>query len=345
MPAQQPEREQKQEFAFLPEQPRPPRSLSGAYLASWAVLGCLSATYIAVVLSHPEWAPPLTTQSLPSEQPPPIPAVVQQLTDEIGSLRQSVSDLQRELDEVKSAAAPQEEPQAPLRGSSQDMELAMLQPEPAATAAPPQIEPQANERESAPATAEPKLLEPPTPVAARPVPPEPPKQKPAKPAQAPAKASQPEPEAVSADRKPREDIAKPERNAVKKVVVLNAKPVEELKEAAPIETGSLRTAEPPVITFGPAIVTPAAQPVSIHLDAAPSLDALRLKWSVLHDRHRSALGELRPRFVVTGTGSSPSYLLMAGPIATPDEASRICALLRARSVPCSVGGSFTGQAL
>lgn len=353
MRAQQPKRNPKQESGFLPERPKPPRNLSGAYTASWAFLGCLSAAYIAVLVLQPEWATPITTQSLPAKEPPPVPPLVQQLTDEIGSLRKTVSELQRELDEVKSTAVTPQEPQVPLRGSNQETELAVLDPD--ARSAPPQID--AGSSESS--TSDLKLINRPALVAAAklvhsdkmPVktgePESRQQRESAGPAPIPAvvsqdKAGQRAQEPAAANRKQRDEVAKPERNPMKKVVVLNANPVENTKRAAPLETGSLPPSEPPLITFGPPIVTPA---VGIHLDAAPSLDALRLKWSVLHERHRSALGELQPRFIVTGSGESPSYLLMAGPISTPDEASRICALLRMRSVPCSVGGPFTGEAL
>lgn len=345
MRAQQPVKDAGQDPS-TPAETKPPRSFSGLYLASWAVLGSVSATYIAVLLTQPEWATPLTTQSLPMETAPAIPPEVQQLTDEVGSLRKTLADLQRELDEVKSTAAAQPEPEPPLRPMTLETELARLNPEPQDPVEPPEAEANvAPEQAAAPEAPQPAATEAEAPAeTAKPVPTETPpakteerkmeEPKAAAPAPSPAKASQLAP--ATAERGTHEQTPKPERKPTKKVVVLNARSGDAAGSAG---------GQPPAITFGPAIVTPAAEAVAIHLDAGPSLDALRLRWSVLRERHRSALRDLEPRYLVSGTARSPSYLLMAGPISTKEEASRICALLRARSVPCSVGGPFVGQAL
>jgi hypothetical protein len=111
-----------------------------------------------------------------------------------------------------------------------------------------------------------------------------------------------------------------------------------------LATGSLPPADLP-ISFGPAVVTRASETFAILLDQGSSLEALRLRWILLNERYGSALRELEPRYLSAGTAEAPSYQLLAGPLTSADEASRICALLRARRVQCSVGGPFTGEAL
>ncbi len=316
MRTQQPAPDRRQD-PKLPPEPRPPRSFAGLYLASWAVLAALAAGYMTTVLLQPDWATPLTTQSLRTEPaPPPVPPVVQQLSAEVGSLRKTVADLQRELDHVKSATANQQQASDPFRAASQEPELAIIKPG---------LPVQMTLAESRPSSVDAKATE--------------------------VDSTHAKPAAASAERTSREEAkakpgAVPERPVEKKkVVVLNAQPADKPLETDPIETGSLPSFQPPAITFGPPVVTPAGEAVGIHLDAGPSLDALRLRWSVLHDRHASALRDLQPRYLISGTAASPSYQLMAGPISSAEEASRICALLRAKRVACSVGGPFVGQAL
>ena len=110
-----------------------------------------------------------------------------------------------------------------------------------------------------------------------------------------------------------------------------------------ISTGSL-PAPPPPIAFGPATVTPASAPVALHLGSGASLEALQLNWSLLSEQHHSVLRNLKPRYDTVGTGDTLRYELVAGPIATAGEAKRVCALLRAKNVPCGVG-PLVGEAL
>ncbi len=136
------------------------------------------------------------------------------------------------------------------------------------------------------------------------------------------------------------------------VTVLNA-------PANPIATGSIQlppaqgvpappapiaTAPAQPMTFGPGAVkvsAPAAA-VALELASGPSVDALRLNWSLLADRHGAALKNLEPRY--TNSGEGQPYQLVAGPIASSEEASRVCAQLKAKKVACRVTG-FGGNAL
>ena len=88
---------------------------------------------------------------------------------------------------------------------------------------------------------------------------------------------------------------------------------------------------------------PAGPPVGVQLAAGPSVDALRLSWQLLQENHKSALRSLEPRFI-EATGEPSAYRLIAGPIATSEDAQRICERLKTRRVTCSVQ-PFTGSPL
>lgn len=109
--------------------------------------------------------------------------------------------------------------------------------------------------------------------------------------------------------------------------------------------GEIASAEKPSqpITFGAPVVTRSANPVGIRLTAGPSVDALRLSWSLMSERYAYELNGLQARYVSGNTAAAP-FALVAGPIADEHEAERRCALLIARGIPCSVD-SFVGNAL
>ncbi len=123
----------------------------------------------------------------------------------------------------------------------------------------------------------------------------------------------------------------------------------------PIETGSVATpataakpkADSPFttpITFGIPEVKPAARPsVGVRLSTGPSIDALRLSWSLMTERFAADLTGLEPRYVAGGPPSAP-FALIAGPIAGDAEARSLCAGLLAKGMPCVVD-TFTGNAL
>lgn len=115
-----------------------------------------------------------------------------------------------------------------------------------------------------------------------------------------------------------------------------------------IETGSISNRSKPAeptqpVTFSAPVVTRSANPVGIRLTAAPSLDALRLSWTLMSERYAFELTGLEPRYI-TSTSPAAPYSLVAGPLTDEPEAKRRCALLIARGIPCSVD-SFNGNAL
>ncbi|MFN3867993.1 MAG: hypothetical protein ACK4MF_02875 [Hyphomicrobiaceae bacterium] len=118
--------------------------------------------------------------------------------------------------------------------------------------------------------------------------------------------------------------------------------------AAPVVAGSTDPATEPAaspVNFAAAVVTRenAPQSVGVRLTTGPSIDALRLSWSLLIERHGATLANLEPRYVAGGSSLAP-YSLIAGPIASDAAARKLCDDLRAKGIPCTVG-TFTGNAL
>lgn len=116
-----------------------------------------------------------------------------------------------------------------------------------------------------------------------------------------------------------------------------------------IETGSIeRTAAVPPAEKPKAPAKPQAQakpqPVGVILATGPSVDSLRLNWSILTDRHPDAVRNLKPRYVVTGKASERTYGLIAGPVASKDDAMSLCRVMAERGQTCTVG-IYRGNAL
>lgn len=128
------------------------------------------------------------------------------------------------------------------------------------------------------------------------------------------------------------------------------------KKAPPkreIETGSVAQPAAGAITFGPPVVTPTATPppaaahtgsVGVQIATGPSVDSLRLSWTLLNERHGDTLRAFQPRYATDPSGPDQSYDLIVGPVASVDEARRLCQELSLRATPCSVT-RFTGDAL
>ncbi len=91
----------------------------------------------------------------------------------------------------------------------------------------------------------------------------------------------------------------------------------------------------------PTAQSPSQQPSAILLARGPSLDALRLSWSLLNERHKVSLGTLEPRVVTSEPGT---HQLVAGPFASPADAAKVCATLKSRGVTCQPA-EFKGEAL
>lgn len=102
----------------------------------------------------------------------------------------------------------------------------------------------------------------------------------------------------------------------------------------------------------PAAVQPASRPpvlgaaIGVRLATAPSVDALRLQWTLLSERFGTQLTGLSPRYVqASANGIGASYELIAGPVPGTIEALEICqGIVRNGGARCIIG-DFVGNAL
>lgn len=135
----------------------------------------------------------------------------------------------------------------------------------------------------------------------------------------------------------------------------DAPPKKAAAKKSDLETGSV--AQPgaaAAITFGPPTVTPAAveppaaqgaEPlVGVQIATGPSVDSLRLSWTLLSQRHADSFRALEPRYTSDASGPNQSYDLILGPVGSVDEARRLCQELANKATPCTVS-RFTGSAL
>ena len=290
---------------------QPKRRPVTLYLAFWAVLACSAIIYLAVAAARPDliagpmpWAAPET----PAESNEGQRAMSQAL-DDVKALKESVAQVQSDVAGLKTENSEQ---------SEQDRQLASrvvaLEVKPQKTAF------GANQAALARAAAAAK------PAAAVIVP--------------IATAGEAFPSAGAQIPAPA-----PRGAAIK---VLNATPGEtppDENPQAPLITGSV--AAPPAgtpVVFGPAVVKPAAKPVGIQIGTGPSVDALRLSWSLLSEKHGDSLKSLQPRYVTGADATGTKYDLVAGPVKSAADAKRICKALEASAVPCKIG-AFKGDAL
>lgn len=102
-----------------------------------------------------------------------------------------------------------------------------------------------------------------------------------------------------------------------------------------IETGSIEQ------KAAPAAAKPAQ--VGVLLATGPSLDALRLSWTILNDRAPDTVHALRPRYVVSGKEGEKTYGLIAGPLETIADAKAVCKTMSDRGMACEVS-QFRGNA-
>jgi hypothetical protein len=107
------------------------------------------------------------------------------------------------------------------------------------------------------------------------------------------------------------------------------------KPATPIETGSIEHKK--------AATPPKPAPVGVLLATGPSLDALRLSWTILNDRQSTTVKSLQPRYVVSGKGDERTYGLVAGPLETVADAKAVCKTMTDNGIPCEVS-QYRGNA-
>lgn len=85
--------------------------------------------------------------------------------------------------------------------------------------------------------------------------------------------------------------------------------------------------------------------MGVRLASAPSVDALRLQWTLLRERHGQYLGGLAPRYILSGmNGVGPTYELIAGPLPGAMQALELCQDVSRSGTPCIIG-DYVGNAL
>jgi hypothetical protein len=148
-----------------------------------------------------------------------------------------------------------------------------------------------------------------------------------------------------------DDDSRQARGAKGKVVDVPVTEVTPPPPAAPAGRTPPRQERPPrdgdQVAFGPPQVKPAAEPAGprgIQIATGPSVDALRISWMVLSERHKEILSRFEPRFVPSTGANGPGYRLIAGPIESAAAANKVCGDLRARRVTCGVS-AFSGEPL
>ncbi len=110
-----------------------------------------------------------------------------------------------------------------------------------------------------------------------------------------------------------------------------------------IETGSIeRKSVPPAAK--PAKAAAKSAPVGVIVATGPTIDALRLNWSILTDRYADAVRNMQPRYVVNGNASNRVYGLVVGPVASTAAAKSLCQNLQSRGMACQVG-TYRGNTL
>lgn len=287
-----------------------------AYLLTWGLLAAGGLTYLASLAWQPQFLSP--SQRPQVTQPDPSIQAANKALAELGTVRRVVTELQKDVGSLKDTIGHREAEEkaaqarlAALEERVTTMAVPVAQPTPAP--APQTAKQRAIERAKAAAERHQTTGEPP---------------------HAPTRI-------ISVIEAPKAPLAAKAEAPKVEMIQAELPQVAVPKEAPKIETGSL--AAPPTITFGEPEVTPARQSFAVQLAAGPSLDALRLSWSMLVDRHGGALRSLQPRFVPPRAEGGP-YRLLAGPLPSKVDADKVCTSMGASRQSC-FSTIYVGQPL
>lgn len=301
-----------------------PRRLPPLYVMFWGFLATMALAYLLILLTRPDFA----TALLPSAESTALahndPALARVVSD-VGGIKKSVTTLQKDLGEVRTAFGVQDERIQMLTSRVASLETSPRPPMAEHDTAPPV--PLSGVSAAPPP---PPALDPPVPVSLS--------------AQTEAPATQivtgalvgpPARKPATPDAKPTPPDLKPTTPDMQPTV---AAPAASTPPATP-------AAAPAPVASGWATSSKATKsaPVAIQLSTGPSLDSLRLSWQLLTEENRATLKTLLPRYVEIGADPS-TYALIAGPIASRDEAQKTCARLKARRVTCTIS-AYEGDPL
>ena len=295
------------------------RPIFTPYVFGWIMAGTLATGYFAILLTAPDLLEDLAPGGVHITEPQDSQGqrAAARLASDVRALRDSMAQVQFELSKVKTDVASHGERERALTAQLAALEskLELAQSARTIETATPQRQPQQPASPGAPVDlgTMPQAIDsvsPPSAIEAAP--------------SQEASGSPQQPKLINAD-----TISAP----------------------AALETGSVTTVARPAvkaagdaISFGPAIVKPAAKPIGVQISSGTSVDSLRLSWSLLADRHAGALKNLQARYVESGDPAAPNFDLIAGPIKSKTEAARVCKALAAKNIPCKVG-DFAGDAL
>ena len=301
-----------------PYAPPPPiplrrRPIFTPYVFGWIMAGTVATGYFAILLTAPDLLEDLAPGGVYITEPQNNQGQrsAARLASDVRALRDSIAQVQLDLSKVKTDVANQGERERTLTAQLVALEKKLSTAE--ATRAIETATPRDPSQPPAGSSAQQDAIETTAPPAA-------------------ADKAAPQQEASGSPQQPK---------------LINA---DTLLTTVPLETGSVTTAARPVakpgdaISFGPAIVKPAAKPIGVQISSGTSVDSLKLSWSLLADRHAGALKNLQARYVENGDPAAPNFDLIAGPIKSKSEAARVCKALAAKNIPCKVG-DFAGDAL
>jgi hypothetical protein len=282
------------------------------YLLTWGLLAAGGLTYLASVAWHPE----LFSPGQQTAQPDQSLRAANLALAEVGSVRRTVTEIQRDLGKLKETVDQRE-----TEDRAAQARLASLE-----------------EKMGAMASSTPAIISVPNATAAG-------KQRPTK-AQKTAEPNSPT-RLISVVDATKDQPAP--AAATEAAPAPQPAPRSEVPSlpGTTLETGSI--AQPaPAITFGEPQVTPAVaavprSPYAVQLAAGPSLDALRVSWGLLVERHGSALASLKPRVVAPRAEGGP-YRLVAGPLTSKAEADKVCADMGVGKQGC-FSTTFVGEPL
>jgi hypothetical protein len=321
----------------------PSRSYIRAYLAIWAVLGVLALGYLTTLAWQPDQLSPGRTKGEPETG---LVAKTKALAAEVGTVRETVDSLQKDVSDIKDSIGQRGDQDKALqsRVSALEEKLATI-PATVASANGPATATATSTTTTAAANNLPGastvlpgagMVLPGTTIVTT-TGPALTTTGPAIPAAKPKVAEKAQPKTALV--KP----AQPKTTAAARTIEVPAEVAGTASGGGAksrLETGSIAQAD---VAFGEAVVTKAGQIYAVQLDVAPSVDVLRLRWSLLLERYGSTLSPLEPRFVAPRTPGAP-YRLVAGPVASAADARLICGQLRAQSPACSTT-DFAGDPL
>lgn len=296
--------------------PRPTAKFAKYYASAWVALAALALVYMAVLVFQPALLGDVIANRVETDSGDGSKSVARFATD-ISGLKQSVGEIQKDMSTLRTAV---------LSTAARDREVFER-----LAAVEERVKPAVVAEFVAPKTAAQRQAEARAQKAAE--------RTAAAQAAATAKAS-----AASTEAPPAAAPAVTVLNAPTNSIATGSIAPPPPAQGVPAPPPAVTITPLPPVTFGPGAVKVSAPtaPAAVELASGPSVDALRLNWSLLAERHGASLKNLEPRY--TNGGEGLPYQLVAGPIASPEEATRVCAELKARKVACRVTG-FGGNAL